>query len=82
MAVGTLTWWNADRGFGFIQPDAGGPDMFLHLSALEEAGIDPIVLRIGQRMSYETGDHNGKSKAVDIKMISPHLGAGLKAKGK
>jgi CspA family cold shock protein len=68
MPVGTLTWWNPDRGFGFIQPDEGGPDMFLHVSALEEAGIHPVNLRIGQRLIYETRDHDGKPKAVDIKL--------------
>jgi CspA family cold shock protein len=74
MAVGTLTWWNPDRGFGFIKPDAGGPDMFLHLSALEEAGIDPTTLRLGQRLAYETSDHKGKPKAADIKLVSASRG--------
>ena len=68
MAVGTLIWWNSDRGFGFIKPDAGGPDILLHLSALEEAGIHPMILRLGQRLIYETGEHDGKTKAVDIKL--------------
>jgi CspA family cold shock protein len=68
MALGTLTWWNPDRGFGFIQPDAGGPDMFLHVSALEKAGIDPEAIKIGRRLIYETSDHNGKTIAVDVKM--------------
>jgi cold shock protein len=63
MAVGTLIWWNPDRGFGFIRPDEAGPDMFLHVSALEEAGIHPIILRLGQRLN-----HDGKTKAVDIKL--------------
>jgi len=66
MAFGTLIWWNPDRGFGFIRPDEAGPDMFLHVSALEEAGIHPIILRL--RLIYETGDHDGKTKAVDIKL--------------
>ena len=41
MATGILKMWNADRGFGFITDDAGGPDMFLHVTALQSAGIDP-----------------------------------------
>jgi cold shock protein len=68
MAVGTLIWWNPDRGFGFIRPDEDGPDMFLHVSALDEAGIHPMTLRLGQRLIYETGDHDGKTTAVDIKL--------------
>jgi cold shock protein len=68
MAVGTLIWWNPDRGFGFIRPDGGGPDMFLHVSALEEVGIHPIILRSGQRLIYETGDDDGKTNAADIKL--------------
>ena len=42
--------------------------MFLHVSALEEAGIHPMILRLGQRLIYETGEHDGKKKAVDIKL--------------
>jgi cold shock protein len=68
MAVGTLTWWNPDRGFGFIKPDAGGPDIFLHVSALEQAGIHPMILRLGQRLIYEPGDHDGRTTAVDIEL--------------
>jgi CspA family cold shock protein len=41
MPTGTLKMWNADRGYGFISNDSGGPDMFLHVSALQAAGIDP-----------------------------------------
>jgi cold shock protein len=68
MAVGTLIWWHPGRGFGFIRPDEGGPDMFLHGSELEAAGIHPVKLRIGQRLTYETGEHNGKTKAVDVRL--------------
>ena len=45
MPTGTLKMWNAERGFGFIAVDAGGPDMFLHISALKAAGIDPDNLK-------------------------------------
>ena len=51
MATGTLKMWNADRGYGFIGNDAGGPDLFLHVSALESAGIDPLNIRKGDRLT-------------------------------
>ena len=47
MATGTLKLWNVERGFGFIQDDAGGPDMFLHITALQDAGISPDGLEQG-----------------------------------
>ena len=43
MATGTVKWFNATKGFGFIQPDAGGKDIFLHVSALERAGLNAIA---------------------------------------
>jgi CspA family cold shock protein len=49
MATGTLKMWNADRGFGFIGDDSGGPDIFLHISALQSTGIDPDDIRKGER---------------------------------
>ena len=45
--------WNADRGYGFISNDDGGPDMFLHISALQAAGIDPDNIRKGERLTFE-----------------------------
>jgi CspA family cold shock protein len=68
LAIGTLIWWDPRRGFGFIRPDEAGPDMFLHVSALEKAGIHPVNLRIGQRLIYETSYQDGKPKAVEIKL--------------
>ncbi len=55
MATGTLKMWNADRGYGFIGNDAGGPDLFLHVSALESAGIDPLT---GWRVFIDCPDGN------------------------
>jgi len=55
MAGGTLTWWSSDRGFGFIQNDAGGPDMFVHSSDLKAAGIDPTNIRLVARFSQIEG---------------------------
>ena len=62
-----LKMWNAERGFGFIQNDAGGPDMYLHASALKEANIDPDAVKIGDRLTYDvssTGD--GKTRASNV----------------
>lgn len=51
MQIGTVKWFNSTKGFGFIQPEAGGPDVFVHISAVERAGIPPLVE--GQRIGYE-----------------------------
>jgi cold shock protein len=69
LALGTLIWWNPDRGFGFIKPDNGGPDIFLHVSDLEEAGVHLMVLKVGQRLSYDTTEFAEKPKAVDIQLV-------------
>jgi cold shock protein len=53
--AGKLKWWSADRGFGFILPDAGGPDMFLHFTDLMASGIDPEGIKIGVRLTFEIG---------------------------
>ncbi|GAN63173.1 cold-shock protein [Acetobacter indonesiensis] len=68
MATGTVKWFNPTKGFGFIQPDGGGQDAFVHISALEQAGMH--TLTEGQAVSYEmeTG-RNGKSSAVSIKAL-------------
>ena len=51
MATGTVKWFNATKGFGFIQPDAGGPDVFVHISAVERAGMNG--LNEGQKVSFD-----------------------------
>ena len=63
MSTGTVKWFNAQKGFGFIQPDAGGQDVFVHISAVERAGMSS--LNEGQKISYEivTDKRNGKSSA-------------------
>jgi len=60
VASGTVKWFNSEKGYGFIQPDAGGPDVFVHISAVERAGLRG--LNDGQKISYEiqTG-RNGKT---------------------
>jgi CspA family cold shock protein len=67
MATGTVKWFNSTKGFGFIQPDAGGPDVFVHVSAVERAGLRG--LNEGQKISYElTPDRRtGKSSAEQLK---------------
>jgi cold shock protein len=67
MPSGKLKMWNADRGYGFISNDAGGPDMFLHISALQ--GIDPDNLRLGERLTFdfETDTRSGKIKAANVR---------------
>ena len=63
MQTGTVKWFNAQKGFGFIQPTSGGPDVFVHISAVERAGMSG--LNEGQKISYEivTDRRNGKSSA-------------------
>jgi CspA family cold shock protein len=66
MATGTVKWFNAQKGYGFIQPDDGSNDVFVHISAVERSGIGN--LQEGQKLSYETETgRNGKSSAVALK---------------
>ena len=64
---GTVKWFNATKGFGFIQPDAGGPDVFVHISAVERAGMRD--LNEGQKIAYEVvaDKRSGKSSADNLK---------------
>lgn len=66
MANGIVKWFNPDKGFGFIQPEQGGSDVFVHITALERAGLR--TLNEGQRVSYELATEKGKTSAVDIKL--------------
>ena len=61
MATGTVKFFNTQRGFGFIQPDAGGPDVFVHISAVERAGMTTLVE--GQKLRYEVVSGRGKTAA-------------------
>jgi len=67
MASGTVKWFNATKGYGFIQPDDGGPDVFVHASAVERAGIGS--LRDGQKITFdvEMDPRRGKSSAINLK---------------
>ena len=65
MPTGTVKWFNATKGFGFIQPQEGGKDVFVHISAVERAGMDTLVQ--DQRVSYELEeDRRGKTSAVNL----------------
>lgn len=68
MATGTVKWFNPTKGYGFIEPEDGGNDAFVHISAVERAGLSS--LREGQKVSYELQPgRNGKSSAEDLKAL-------------
>jgi CspA family cold shock protein len=66
MAIGKVKWFDARKGFGFIQPEAGGKDVFVHISAVERAGMDGLAE--GQRISYEIAEQRGKAAATNLKL--------------
>jgi CspA family cold shock protein len=67
MASGTVKWFNTTKGFGFIQPEDGGADVFVHISAVQRAGLPG--LNEGQRVTYELQKERGKTAAVNLKPI-------------
>ena len=67
MSNGKIKWFNPTKGYGFIENDAGGKDVFLHVSALEQAGID--TLTEGESVSFEIGENRGKENAINITKI-------------
>ena len=68
MAQGTVKWFNSQNGYGFIQPDNGGNDVFVHISAVEQAGLSN--LNENQKVSFETETgRNGKASAVNLKVL-------------
>lgn len=66
MATGTVKWFNASKGFGFIEPENGSNDVFVHISAVERAGLG--TLNDGQRVTYNVISERGKQAADDIKI--------------
>lgn len=67
MATGKIKWFDAKKGFGFITPDDGGKDAFLHVSALQAANISSVT--DGQAVSYELTEQRGKQAASEIQLI-------------
>ena len=65
MAKGTVKWFNSQKGYGFIQPSGGGRDVFVHISAVERAGLSS--LNDGQAVEYEIESNRGKESAVNLK---------------
>jgi CspA family cold shock protein len=67
VATGTVKWFNEQKGYGFIQPDGGGKDVFVHISAVERSGLRGLAE--GQKISYEVqaDRRTGKESAVDLK---------------
>lgn len=67
MLIGTVKWFNSKKGYGFIQPETGGKDIFVHITKLEEKGIKKLF--DGQKVSYETYDDRGRIAAGDIEIL-------------
>lgn len=67
MATGVVKWFNATKGYGFIQPDDGGKDVFVHATAVERAGLPP--LQEGQKIAFDLLNDRGKSAAGNLKRV-------------
>ncbi len=67
MAVGTVKFFNTQKGYGFIQPDDGGKDVFVHVSAVERSGMH--TLNEGQKVSFEVVTERGKTAAANLKSV-------------
>ena len=65
MPTGTVKWFNAQKGYGFIQPEGGGNDVFVHISAVQKAGLQ--TLNENQRVTYEVVTERGKQAAANLK---------------
>lgn len=67
MSTGTVKWFNTQKGYGFIQPEEGGKDVFVHISAVERSGLRS--LNEGQRVSYDLVTERGKTAAGNLKVM-------------
>jgi CspA family cold shock protein len=67
MSIGTVKWFNAQKGYGFIQPEDGSKDVFVHISAVERAGLGS--LHEGQKLSFDIQQDRGKSSAGNLKAV-------------
>jgi CspA family cold shock protein len=69
VATGTVKWFNTEKGYGFIQPDAGGADVFVHISAMERSGIRGLVE--GQKIAYDEkrDPKRGKTSAENLRAV-------------
>lgn len=68
MAIGTVKWFNTTKGYGFIAPDSGGNDVFVHISAVEKAGLRE--LKEGQKVSFDMAEHRGKQSATNLQLAA------------
>ena len=67
MKTGTVKWFNATKGYGFIKPEDGSKDVFVHISALQKAGL--TELQEGQNLTFELESNKGKTSAVNLKVM-------------
>ena len=67
MATGTVKWFNATKGFGFIEADDGSKDVFVHISAVEKAGMS--TLKDGQKVEYELQENRGRTAAANLRVV-------------
>ena len=68
MNVGTVKWFNTNKGYGFIEPDDGGKDVFIHISAVEKSGLKTLLEN--QKVTFEINQDKGRSSAANIKIVS------------
>lgn len=68
MAIGTVKWFNSNKGYGFISPEQGGNDVFVHITAVEAAGL--YGLQEGQRISYEIILSKGRESADKVQLVA------------